>query len=204
LLVGLLQDAKGNRFTPTHAVKNGRRYRYYVCQSSKDNAGGKGNRPTRLPAHEIETLVLRRLRTLLQSDHEVMDQLGLPTDDPALTQQLVAAARNTASEWISAQSGTIHELVKRAVKRVVVHQQKVEIYVSRSELRRALVKDCSGGSSQPRGDDLYALEAEAKLKRCGGEVRLVLPPNSKGEIPERSSPSLLKASHVPTTGRSAS
>jgi hypothetical protein len=30
LLAGLLFDADGNRMTPTHAVKKGRRYRYYV------------------------------------------------------------------------------------------------------------------------------------------------------------------------------
>ncbi len=79
------------------------------------------------------------------------------------------------------------------IKRVVVHQEKVELYVSRSELRDALVNDRPTCSSQLRGDDLSALETEAKLKRCGGEVRLVLPPNSNGEIPGRSSTSLLKA-----------
>jgi site-specific DNA recombinase len=193
LLVGLLQDANGNGFTPTHAVKNNRRYRYYVCQPANENKGSTGNRPTRLPAHEIENLVLGRLRSLLQSDHEVADQLGLPTDDPALTQQLVAAARTTASEWLSAPPQKIHELVSRVIKRAVVHQEKVELYVSRFELRGTLVKDCSSGSSQLRGDDLFVLEAEAKLKRCGGEVRLVLPPNAKGEVPGRAAPSLLKA-----------
>jgi site-specific DNA recombinase len=193
LLVGLLQDANGNGFTPTHAVKNGRRYRYYVCQPAKDKKDSTGNRPTRLPAHEIESLVLARLRSLLQFDHEIMDQLGLPTDEPAVTQQLVAAARNTASDWRSAPPQRIHELVSRVIKRVVVHQERVELYVSRSELRHALIKDRSASASQLRGDDLFVLEAEAKLKRCGGEVRLVLPPNSKGEIPGRSSPSLLKA-----------
>src|SRR5215471_14915903 len=30
LLAGLLVDARGERLTPTHAVKKGRRYRYYV------------------------------------------------------------------------------------------------------------------------------------------------------------------------------
>jgi hypothetical protein len=79
------------------------------------------------------------------------------------------------------------------IKRVVVHQEKVDLYVSRSELRDALIKDHSTSSNQRCADDLFVLEAEAKLKRCGGEVRLVLPPNSNGEIPGRSSPSLLKA-----------
>ena len=30
MLVGLLQDAAGKRFRPSHTVKNGKRYRYYV------------------------------------------------------------------------------------------------------------------------------------------------------------------------------
>src|SRR5438067_11111758 len=30
LLAGLLVDARGERLTPSHAVKKGRRYRYYV------------------------------------------------------------------------------------------------------------------------------------------------------------------------------
>ena len=30
LLAGMLTDGHGNRFIPSHAVKNGRRYRYYV------------------------------------------------------------------------------------------------------------------------------------------------------------------------------
>jgi site-specific DNA recombinase len=63
---------------------------------------------------------------------------------------------------------------------------------SRPELRDALVKDRSTSSSPLHGDDPIVLETEAKLKRCGGEVRLVLPPNSNGEIPGRSSPALLK------------
>jgi len=193
LLVGLLQDVQGNHFTPSHTVKNGRRYRYYVCQSARSSSVNRDGRPARLPAHEIESLVIARLRSLLQSDHEVMDQLGLPTDTPAQTQQLLTAARNLSSQWLSASPMKIHESTKRVIKRVVVHPEKVELYVSRSELRDVLVKDRSTSPSQLRGDDLIALEIEAKLKRCGGEVRLVMPPNSKGEIPGRSSPSLLKA-----------
>jgi site-specific DNA recombinase len=33
LLTGLLYDEVGNRFTPSHAAKKGRRYRYYVSQA---------------------------------------------------------------------------------------------------------------------------------------------------------------------------
>ena len=33
LLAGLVYDDKGNRLTPSHAVKHGKRYRYYVSQA---------------------------------------------------------------------------------------------------------------------------------------------------------------------------
>jgi site-specific DNA recombinase len=33
VLAGLVFDGEGNRFTPTHAVKKGRRYRYYTSQA---------------------------------------------------------------------------------------------------------------------------------------------------------------------------
>ena len=38
LLMGLLYDEQGNRFTPSHATKKGRRYRYYVSQAVIKNA----------------------------------------------------------------------------------------------------------------------------------------------------------------------
>ena len=52
LLVGLLQDAEGYRFTPSHTAKNGKRYRYYVCQGKADARGARSKplsfRPTML------------------------------------------------------------------------------------------------------------------------------------------------------------
>lgn len=39
LLVGLLLDSEGKRFVPSHTLKDGRRYRYYVCQSEIGDSG---------------------------------------------------------------------------------------------------------------------------------------------------------------------
>jgi hypothetical protein len=41
-------------------------------------------------------------------------------------------------------------------------------------------------------DDLVTIEAAAQLKRCGGEVRLILPPDSPGAKPH-AVPSLIRA-----------
>ena len=87
----------------------------------------------------------------------------------------------------------IHKLVRSAIKRVIVQERKVEMYVSRSELRNVLAEDRASRLSQAPGDDLFVLETEAKLKRCGGEVRLVVPSKSDGKIVGKLAPALLKA-----------
>jgi DNA invertase Pin-like site-specific DNA recombinase len=58
LLTGLLFDSDGNRYTPTHAVRKGKRYRYYTCQAVIQKQ--RKPAPTdRLPAAEIEELTAR-------------------------------------------------------------------------------------------------------------------------------------------------
>jgi len=193
LLAGLLEDAQGSRFTPSHAVKRGRRYRYYVCRSAKSDLDRATGPTVRLPAGEIEALVLARLRSALQSDHEIIDRLGLASDAPAFTQQLITSARKWSLEWGSVVPADIHKLASSAIKRVIVREQKVELYVSRSELRAVLGRDRGPSSAQVPGDDLFVLETAAKLKRCGGEIRLVVPPKSDGKIVEKPAPALLRA-----------
>jgi site-specific DNA recombinase len=194
LLAGLLQDGQGNRFTPSHAVKRGRRYRYYVARFTKGDLLDRATGPTaRLPAGEIEGVVLATLRSALQSDHEIMDRLGFASDTPAFTQQLIASARKWSHEWNSVAPAKVHRLVRAAIKRVIVQERRVELYVSKSELRKVLAEGPTSSWSQVPGDDLFVLETEAKLKRCGGEVRLVVPPKSDGKIVGKSAPALLRA-----------
>lgn len=62
LLMGKIFDDRGNPMSPSHAVKKGARYRYYVsspiAQGRKDEAGSIA----RVPAEPIERLVLSELR----------------------------------------------------------------------------------------------------------------------------------------------
>ena len=51
LLAGLLVDDQGSAFTCSHAVKNSKRYRYYIGAPREERGQSK---PLRLPAHEIE------------------------------------------------------------------------------------------------------------------------------------------------------
>ena len=58
LLAGLLVDARGERLTPSHAVKKGRRYRYYVSASLITEAGTDRAQGWRIAAREVEEAVI--------------------------------------------------------------------------------------------------------------------------------------------------
>jgi site-specific DNA recombinase len=184
-LAGLLQDAEGNRFMPSFTVKNGRRYRYYFC-SAKAGVGG-----ARLPAHDIEQQVSLRLQAFLQSANEVVDGLTQPEDPPAGTQQIVAAARKQFEQLRSGIPSSVHTFLRRVVPRVVVYPDRIEVEVDRSELRAAIAGDPRTCSSQDPSN-ILRLTIKARIKRCGGETRLVVPPNLLGEVKVHPVSSLLK------------
>ena len=75
LLSGLIFDGDGNRMTPTHANKRGRRYRYYISASLLDR-GKPGAGTMRVPASEVEGLVLDKIRGLLASQNAVGSALA--------------------------------------------------------------------------------------------------------------------------------
>src|SRR5205085_532110 len=73
LLAGLLFDADGNRMTPTHAVKKGRRYRYYVSHPLITQARAGSPDGLRVPAPEIEQLVAKRLCQFLSEPDSILE-----------------------------------------------------------------------------------------------------------------------------------
>jgi Recombinase zinc beta ribbon domain len=77
LLTGLLICKSCQRpMVPTYTAKPGRRYRYYVCKSARQN--GWSSCPTKsVPAAMIETSVVDQLRTALR-DGGTRDQLNVP------------------------------------------------------------------------------------------------------------------------------
>jgi site-specific DNA recombinase len=74
LLTGFIFDGEGDKLTASHAVKSGKRYQYY-CQAVTQQGTDSGS-STRVPAHDIERRVVDRIAEFLQSEQDVMDQLG--------------------------------------------------------------------------------------------------------------------------------
>jgi DNA invertase Pin-like site-specific DNA recombinase len=65
LLTGRIFDDRGNRMTPTYAIKNGVRYRYYVSSALFHGQQREAGTLKRIPAAEVETVIANAIRTQL-------------------------------------------------------------------------------------------------------------------------------------------
>ena len=79
LLAGRIFDDRGNRMTPSHVRKRGIKYRYYLSaallQGQPERAGGV----SRIPAAEIEGVVIRSVRDHLNQSAEIEDAVIIKT-----------------------------------------------------------------------------------------------------------------------------
>jgi site-specific DNA recombinase len=66
LLIGRIYDDRGNRMSPSHARKQGIRYRYYVSSPLLHGQPGHAGSVRRAPAAEVEALVGQAVREHLR------------------------------------------------------------------------------------------------------------------------------------------
>jgi site-specific DNA recombinase len=196
LLGGLLRDAQGSRLTPSHAVKNRKRYRYYVSQALLQHRTHRTGQEARLPAHEIEAVVVTEIRALLHDPGALLDLLTHETPDLAELHALLATAADLAHRWPTLAPAALRGFVRTIINRVVVRTDHVEIVLSPDRLRTAL----RTGPASAEPADLnrtcraaVTLTVDARLKRCGGETKLIVPARATGTTPPRPNPTLIKA-----------
>jgi DNA invertase Pin-like site-specific DNA recombinase len=88
LLMGRIFDDRGNRMTPSHAVKNGVRYRYYISSVLIQGQPDKAAKFNRVPASEIEKLILSAIRKHLVGNPHNIVQAEDP--DPINDKELIS------------------------------------------------------------------------------------------------------------------
>ena len=125
LLAGVLFDANGEPMTPTHAVKKGIRYRYYVSRRliTGAKAGADGDQATgqRLPAVELERLVVQRLRTFFADPEAIAEALpDRRRDAPSRKRAFGAAQDIVRAIDAGGQANTIH-ILRPLIARAQVH-----------------------------------------------------------------------------------
>ncbi|MBV8922842.1 recombinase family protein, partial [Bradyrhizobium sp.] len=89
LLAGLVFEASGERLTPSHAVKKGRRYRYYVSSSLVRGTRSDRSKGWRIPAGDLEDLVIGRLRDFLADPMAILDAVAGESHSGSTQRQLI-------------------------------------------------------------------------------------------------------------------
>ena len=196
ILAGLVFDAEGNRYTPTHAVKKGRRYRYYTSQAVIQKQK-KSSYLGRIPARELEQLVSSQIQRLLASPQELAASCLESSELANDLGRVIEAAQAMAEKWSELTSQQSAELVRGVVRRIVLQGSELEIEIDVEALAAGLLHkewNTSKEESHRRpeaGRHLLILKCSFALARRRGELRLVLPDSSIGG--SKSTSPLLKA-----------
>jgi DNA invertase Pin-like site-specific DNA recombinase len=168
LLAGKIVDGLGRPMSPSHTSRGALRYRYYVSRSGE----GDAHRPWRLPAHELERLVVSRLAQLISEGRALTERVGVLTGETLdlilqRSQELgrqLAGATPRAAGVILDKLGTL----------VSVHDDRIDVEADvRALLNMVLGSDAEWLKVEPVNLEPLRVSVPVQLKRRGQELRLV-------------------------------
>jgi site-specific DNA recombinase len=179
LLSGIIFDEAGERLTPTWSVKKGTRYRYYVSTSLVTGIGPTRSSRRRIPAGNMERVVIDRLHSFFANQGEVLDVISDEADEQVGHGQLIDGAKRIAGKLDGYESETIKVILKALVRRVEVAPDCVKIDICRRDLVEVLAApsiDLTIKDRRPThpSDDVITLTAPVKLKRAGREMKMLV------------------------------
>jgi site-specific DNA recombinase len=178
LLTGMLFDETGERLTPTWSVKKGTRYRYYVSTSLVTGDSGTRSTRRRIPAGNLETVVIDRLRIFFANRGELLDAIETEGSGKAGPRDLINRGRQIAVELGRTPDKT-KATVMTLVRRVEVRRDHVKIDIYQRRVAGLLAANLTDLPTQlPKPVDssgpIITLKAQAQMKRVGREMKLLV------------------------------
>src|SRR5215472_11718919 len=170
LLTGMLFDCSGNSMTPSHAVKQSTRYRYYVSRPliTKDRSEGSG---LRLPAEAIEQLVTGRVRQWLLDPGSIYPMTH--GTDPSAQRRLIAHAAEIGKSWPQLPATRQRALLAGLVERIDIGANQIDIHV-RARGLGALFDSPAAPLLDEANDEIQILPVPVRLRQSGREIRMVI------------------------------
>ena len=174
LLAGLVVDEHGDRLVPTHTVKKGRRYRYYVSRSLQADVRSQASTGVRIPAGDLENAVSHRVAAFLADRAAVFAALRNTITDAAAHHHLLERAEQRSHEWSDQSRTDRHRLVRGLIANVRVHPERVDLLLKPAALLALLAPNQK--LEQPNNTEhaLIPLSMPVMLKRAGLEMRLLV------------------------------
>jgi DNA invertase Pin-like site-specific DNA recombinase len=195
LLTGLLFDEQGNRYTPTHAIKNGRRYRYYTSQAVIRKTK-ESDVVSRFPAYELECAITERVAKFVANTEELLAAAReLELTEGAMS-SIVESARRWSSTWETSAGHERANFLRTTLQRVAVQKDSLRIELFRHALFREIC-DTAPRSATAIGIGNSAGRVQTITIHCpllrthrGKELKLIIGDQASGST---SAPALIKA-----------
>jgi hypothetical protein len=149
-LTGCLFDERGNRMTPTYAIKHGVRYRYYISAPLVQGQPQKAAPINRVPAALIEKLIIAAVRDYFAPKKEKRDSQG---PDPIADTDLIATH----------------------IARVEVKQDHLAIQLGRAAEQQSGPQTTTGAPQQQSNKD----EGKSVVRRNDAKAKLLIVPWEK-------------------------
>ena len=144
LLAGIVFDAGSEPMTPTHAVKKGTRYRYYISRRLITGPATDSSRGQRVPASNLEALVIGRLRALFADPVEFLNAISDGERDAPMQKRLRDAAAALSARWEHLPTETQHDFARSILVRAQVHADRIDLDVGSARLVSWLLNDGAG------------------------------------------------------------
>jgi DNA invertase Pin-like site-specific DNA recombinase len=179
LLAGLAFDDGGERLTPTHAVKKGTRYRYYVSKSLITGAAKDHSQGRRIPAGNLEGLVVGRLRAFLADEGAVLGAIRDAEQDGVQQRKLIARGHQVSEQLPTLAPDALRSILMMLVNRVDIKAEHIEIRLYRQRLHALLQAQSIASLAPPKVSrsqpgNILRLKVKARLQRVGREMKLIV------------------------------
>ena len=180
LLTGLVVDELGKGLTPSHAVKKGRRYHYYVSRHLITEGHTAERRGWRIPAADLENLVVARLRDWLSDPAAISAVIDDDPPDASVHAALITQAQSLADRWPSLKPPEVKAYLNAIVRRIRVTSGCIAIEIDGGQAMAAILTGPDFASINKSRHDAYpanpiTLTTPAVLKRAGTSMKLVVP-----------------------------
>ena len=183
LLAGRLETSNGQKLIPSHAVKQGKRYRYYIEQRLVQDEG-VGTKGARYAAEEVEKAVLAILQRFLSSPVEIVTALAIREQSPGSMKRVLSHAKTLSDDLKDHHE--VCRIIPEVIDKVIVHEAALELRVQPQKLARLL--RAKSGSEDP----VHVITSPCKLTRRGQDLKFILPLLEDSNTFRRQDPALIE------------
>ncbi|MBT3351911.1 MAG: recombinase family protein [Nitrospinaceae bacterium] len=198
LLAGLLWDERGERLSPSHAVKKEKRYRYYVSRSlftkNRDDGG------FRIPANDIEQIVIRKVWDFLGSRPQVFEAIEALSLKGTEQKRILGLATSLAKKWHGLSKTKVRSILLTIIPRIEIHPDRIDIHLSPARLVKVFEdghENIPPAHEESEESSPLVLSVPANLKRRGIEMKMIVETeNEKPRVPDPALVNLIVRAHA--------